>query len=504
MSTEHAQRETSSDASPRSGARLPALGRPPAPLLFLLSAALVLGAVWALTVPPFQAPDEFAHVANVQSLAERGDLAGDQDRPFQSTEQQLAASAANSAQTAQQLLVKPEWSKRQEDLWLEREDRLGEDARADGGGPNPASSNPPLYYLWLVGPYKAASGGDFFARTSAMRLASVPLLLVTVTAVWLLAGVIFGRRRPQQLAAASLPALLPMVSFVSASVTPDSMLYALSALALWLGARVILAKGGIVDVVALCAVTGLAVLTKATAYALIPPVAFAVLVGAWRAREGLRRIVVMALVAAAAFAVVVTPWLVIARANHRPATGQLQGASPASDVNVRELASYLWQYYLPRLPFQAPYAPLGEYPQAYETWFKRAVGAFGWLEVRWSPAIYAGLLAVWLSLIGGAAVALFRRRRTLDWALMGFFALAAVSLLAGLHWSEYRIAESSGGLLSQGRYLFPLLPLAGLVPGAALVALPIRWRPPALGAFVGGLVVLQLFAIGLVVTRFYA
>ncbi len=56
----------------------------------------------------------------------------------------------------------------------------------------------------------------------------------------------------------------------------------------------------------------------------------------------------------------------------------------------------------PRLPFQAPYAPLGEYPQAYETWFKRAVGAFGWLEVRWPPAIYAGLLAVWLSMIGSA------------------------------------------------------------------------------------------------------
>ena len=94
------------------------------------------------------------------------------------------------------------------------------------------------------------------------------------------------------------------------------------------------------------------------------------------------------------------------------------------------------------------------------------MGAFGWLEVRWPPAVYAGLLAVWLSLIGGAAVALFRRRRTLDWMLMAFFGLALVSLLGGLHWSEYHIAESSGGLLNQGRYLFPLLPLAGLVPAA--------------------------------------
>jgi hypothetical protein len=76
--------------------------------------------------------------------------------------------------------------------------------------------------------------------------------------------------------------------------------------------------------------------------------------------------------------------------------------------------------------------------------------------------------------------------------------------VGGLHWSEYRIAESSSNLLSQGRYLFPLLPLAGLVPAAALTVVPARWRGIGLGAFVGGLLVLQLFALGLVVTRFYA
>src|SRR5215216_5081641 len=109
MSTEHAQRETRGSATPVLGARLAGRPRPPAALVLLLSATLVLGVVWALTVPPFQAPDEFAHVAYVQSLAERGDLPGDPSRPLQSTEQLLAANASNSLQTAQQLLVKPEW-----------------------------------------------------------------------------------------------------------------------------------------------------------------------------------------------------------------------------------------------------------------------------------------------------------------------------------------------------------------------------------------------------------
>ena len=46
--------------------------------------------------------------------------------------------------------------------------------RSDGGGTNPASTNPPLYYLYLVPAYELASGGDLFAQVSAMRLASVP------------------------------------------------------------------------------------------------------------------------------------------------------------------------------------------------------------------------------------------------------------------------------------------------------------------------------------------
>ncbi|MEA2363951.1 MAG: hypothetical protein QOD71_3096 [Thermoleophilaceae bacterium] len=502
MSTESLEREI--HGAPKEGhAPLNRLPRAPAALLCLLAASLVLGCGWALIVPPFQAPDEFAHVAYVQSLANRGDLPGDPARPLQSTEEQVAAGAANAFQTAQQLLVKPEWSRQRYERWRAEDERLGKHARTDGGGPNAASSNPPLYYLWLVPAYKATSGGDFFARLSAMRLATVPLLLLTVTATWLLAGTVFGPRRPYQLAAASVPALLPMVTFVSGSVNPDPLLYALSAFVLWLGARVILRRGGAADVVALCALAGLAVLTKATAYALLPAVAFAVLVGAWRARRGVRRIVVIALAAAATFAVVVAPWFVIARVNDRPASGQLVGAGPASDVNVRELTSYVWQYYLPRLPFQAEYAPLGNYPQAYETWFKKAVGAFGWLEVRWPSTVYAGLFAVWLALVVAAVVALTRRRRTVDWMLLAFFATAVISLLAGLHWSEYRIAESSGALLSQGRYLFPLISLPGLVAAAALTTVPVRHRATALGAFVGGLVVLQMFAIGLVVTRFY-
>ena len=85
----------------------------------------------------------------------------------------------------------------------------------------------------------AARGGDVFDQLLAMRIVSLLWLLVTVTAVWLLAGEVFGRDRLLQLAAASVAGLAPMMTFLSASVTPDAMMYALWSLVLWLGVRIL-------------------------------------------------------------------------------------------------------------------------------------------------------------------------------------------------------------------------------------------------------------------------
>jgi 4-amino-4-deoxy-L-arabinose transferase-like glycosyltransferase len=474
----------------------------PVPLLALLAATAVLGCCWALLTPPFQAPDENAHVAYVQSLVERGELPGEAPNEFRSTEQAVASDAANSDQLAQQLHARPEWSERRHEEWLRADERLGSEARRDGGGPNPAGPNPPLYYLWESLPYRATAGEDFFSRVTAMRIASVPFLLLTVAATWLLAGVVFGPRRPLQLCAAAVPALLPMVTFISTSVSPDALLYALSTLALWLAARVIVRRAQWLDVACLLAVAGLAVVTKATSYAFLPAVVVAVAIGAYRA-GGARRTAAALAVGVAAFALTAGPWYVAARLEERPATGQIQGT--AGKVDQREFVSYLWQYYLPRLPFQTPYAPLyAELPQAYETWFKQSIGAFGWLETRWPPPVYAAIALIGLLLAGAALANIVGKRRSIDRGLLAFFAIALLVLVAALHWNEYRLAEGSGVLVSQGRYLFPLIGLFALVPAAALDSLPRRFHGPALGAVLGGLLTLQLFAIGLMATRFFA
>ena len=79
-----------------------------------------------------------------------------------------------------------------------------------------------------------------------------------------------------------------------------------------------------------------------------------------------------------------------------------------------------------------------------------------------------------------------------------------MSLLIGLHLSEFSVLRDTQALINQGRYLFPLISLAGLTAAAALTAVPARARPVTLGVGVGALASLSLLSIGLTAARFYA
>jgi 4-amino-4-deoxy-L-arabinose transferase-like glycosyltransferase len=484
----------------------------PRPLTLLLVAVAVLGASWALLVPPGQAPDEPAHIGYVQVLAEDFRLPDEKPGPTFSREQELASVYSNVNQTAQVLPTKPEWSKVAEEDWRQADAKLPKSARGEGGhygdaGPNPARANPPLYYLWESIPYIAASGGDFFDRLYLMRLWSVLLLLVSTAATWLLIGELAGPRRPLQLAGAALVGFQPMTVFVSASVNPDASLIACFALTFWLGARVLQRGLTLRDGVALGAVTALAILTKGTGYALVPAVGIVLAVGAWRLRPWRRSTVIAAGASGLALAVPVAVWLGLARVLDRAAVNKVPGTGGggggvAGSLHV-SLLDYLWQFYLPKLPFQGNVPAIPRLP-VFDFWIKTGWGAFGWLEVRFPNAVYGVLAGVTVVLLGGGLAVLLRRRRREDLPLVAFFGTATLSLLAGLHWIEYRTIVTEGVTFNQGRYLLPLVPLLGASAAASLTLVPAARRMQAAGALIGGVFVLQVFSLALIVGRFYA
>jgi 4-amino-4-deoxy-L-arabinose transferase-like glycosyltransferase len=480
--------------------------RPPRALVLLLVASLLAGVTWSLVTPAFQAPDENAHYAFVQSLVEGPGLPGNPGRPLLSTEQADAAAASNADQTAAIPQTKPTWDPRLDAQWRAADRRLARKERADGGGPLAAANNPPLYYAYAAVPYAIARGDSLMARLLAVRWGSVLWLLVTVLGAWLLVGEVLGRDRLLQLAGASVAALAPMSTFMAASVSPDAMLYALWALAAWLGVRILKRRLPLIDAVALGAVVGAACVVKATSYALLPAATLAIGLGAWRRYRlsGARAPVAgRALAGAAGVAVTLGTWLVVARVIDRPAAAQVAGAVGSAGTNWRELASYLWQFYLPRLPFMQDFFHTAgvNYP-VYDVFLQGSWGRFGWLEVKLPGAVYLLATAATIGVAVAAAVRLWRDRGRHDLAVGAFLVLVVLTLLAGLHWTDFHL--SAGGSFMQGRYLLPLLAIAGLTLAQALRLLSPRRRVWGVAVVLAALFALQALSLGTMLERFYA
>ena len=98
----------------------------------------------------------------------------------------------------------------------------------------------------------------------------------------------------------------------------------------------------------------------------------------------------------------------------------------------------------------------------------------------------------------------WRTRATSDKAIGAFLALATLSLLGGVHWSEYNLLTGGASNFNQGRYLLPLAGIAGVVLALAVRRLAPARRALAVGVVLGGLLVLQFFSLALVLQRFYA
>ena len=350
---------------------------------------------------------------------------------------------------------------------------------------------------------------------------------VTVLATWLLAGELFSRRRILQTAAAAVPALAPMFTFISASVSPDGMMYALWTLAFWLGVRAVRRGVPLADGAAFFAVVGLACTVKATSYALLVPAAFVAVV-ALAARRPWRIGSVVKLAAAVVVPVALTlgVWFIVAHTTDHPAAAQLSagqvggasaggggaGASAGSagastsggGTSLREFASYLWQYYLPRLPVQTDFQmPFRGYPLL-QVWIKQGWASFGWLEIKFPDWLYRVLGVLTMAIFAGGLAALIRARRRLDTAVVVFLVLACGALLGGLHWTDYHQIEAGSRGFMQGRYVFPAISVMALALAGAVSLLPARRWATATGGAIAALFVFHLLCLGLVLERFYA
>jgi hypothetical protein len=518
--------------------------------------ALANGLAWSLIVPPFEVPDENAHYAYVQQVAERGTL------PRQiAIEGHLSPREDATLSTIGFFWMtgKPKDPAPFSDLQqqqLERIEARKPSAKGTGDALT-ATNNPPLYYAVQAIPYKLAPGGTVLSRLTAMRFVSALMGALTVLLVFMFLRELLPARAWAWSTGALLVAFQPMFGFMSGGVNNDNLLYLAATGVLWSLARAFRRgldeRGGLL----IGAFLGLGLVAKLTLLGFVPAVALALLLlvrRAWQGGVARDRVVKGAAVdsdsverdravegaavgaerivrdraahdavladrverdrasrgAALASAVAAAPMVVYVALNHLVwkrgvipgGVGSVHSAVAGRAFDFREELSHIWQLFLPSIGMHRQFADL----PLWQTWFKGLVGRFGWLDYGFPAWVYKAALAIAAIVLVLAAVELIRRRHALARRLdeLAVYALALAGLCGEIGVESYRAFIQNGERFEQPRYLLPAIGLYAAVGVLAVRGGGRRWGPVLAAAVVTLAIGHDLYAQAVTIARYYA
>jgi 4-amino-4-deoxy-L-arabinose transferase-like glycosyltransferase len=380
------------------------------PLVAVLLAYLVIGALFIVRVPAWQAPDEPAHYNYAASL------------------------------------VRGVWPVIESSDWDSKLVPIAPDARdVPFEKITYQDHQPPLFYA-LGAPVYLLTGGSL----TALRAWTLLIGAVGIVACYGVVLILFPGRTALAGAAAVVYALLPQHVHIMASYNNDALSEALLALTVLQSVRMMRTAPNRRDVLLLALTAGAAMWTKAQAY-LVLPIGVLALVMADRGAPLAARIRRATMFGIVAVAIAAPLWLrnistyggldfLGLQAHNRAVAGQLTSVERIAQVGVGAYAR-----------------------EALQTTFQSYWAMFGWMSVLPGARIYVGLLAFTLA-SAAAFVWWWVRDRTLLDARQrdGLLVLAALYAFsaAAYFWYNAQFVQF------QGRYLYP-----GLIPVAVGAAL---------------------------------
>jgi hypothetical protein len=464
---------------------------------------------WSLVMPPFQGPDEMAHFAYVQHLAETGeapDRTGGSGRNI-STEQAEAIRWENLHALVGVLGMRPGWAEAEERRWREVEASLPEEASADGDGPNAVGQNPPLYYALETIPYHLAPGGSFLNRFYLTRLGSAGFYLAAVALMWLIASELFRPLWARTLATA-IVTLHPKLAMLGASVNADILLVLVWTAFIYVGLRIVRHGPSPRRLIGAGLISAASILTHGRGLAIIPAllVLLALAYLRWRPRPGRALQGAAVSLGIAAVALAIEGVFSSGVSGEGAAYGGTIGWVDQRTFNVREFLSYVWQFYLPRLQFMQPSIGVPGYGFR-DVYVQTFYGDLASLEVEYprfaTDLLQVATMALLLALYTVVVARLHAVKR--NWPIIAFLLLSGLSMIALLHLSSYvNMLINPADPLFTGRYLLPLVSILAIGVTVVVMALPRRLGAFAAGGLVAAGIVLQVTGLGIAFMRFYA
>ena len=389
-------------------------------LRVVLAVFIVLGTLYSVVTPLFEAPDEVWHYLYVKHIADGGGLPVYREGvtlPMRQEASQpplfyllngLAAAWIDTTDAEQVIQYNP---------------------HAAIGAPVVWGNHNVISHLDSEGfPYRGTSLAVHLAR-----FLSVLMGAGTVLCTYAVAARLFPRQKWIAAAAAALNAFTPQFLFLSASINNDVLATLLSAVCLWLLVCIIQDGSTLRKSLALGIVVGLAALTKLDALVLIPLTALVLLLAVWK--HGNRRFAVSCGLTTFAVVLVLGGWWYLRNwILYRDPFGP--------DVAFAVLVARIQRTTLPELL------------RLLDGVLKASLGVFGWFNISMESWVYAlfavGLVLAFLGLLRRIRIWVVGRYRA-ELSRLGLLFAWRIAFIAALAlWSQARSP--------QGQLLFSRTP----------------------------------------------
>ena len=251
-------------------------------LVFLILLVTFLkGLVWAAVVPIWHTPDEQAHFAEIEFIAEKKRL------PIQILNQKHVEKDLSKEILVSERLLGTERDEKGINKFTYHPEYnipyasefIGIHETEISNIPlswrqemvkNEATNYPPLYYLYGTIAYLFAYNSDLFTRIFMVRMFSVILLVLTVYFSLKISREIFENNFLMQMAVPILVSFQPMFTFVGAGVNSDNLINLLFTIFIYQGLRVVKYGFSFRLSILIGVIIGLGILTKPQFFIPIP------------------------------------------------------------------------------------------------------------------------------------------------------------------------------------------------------------------------------------------
>jgi 4-amino-4-deoxy-L-arabinose transferase-like glycosyltransferase len=453
--------------------------------------------------PPFQVPDEVSHFAYVKQIAEAHALPSSHSGEFSAEE----VDALSDLHEVPLPWLPPTGaiSSRAEQQKLQR-DLVRADAEPHEGSnaAGVATTEPPLYYALEAIPYTVGLRATLLTRLALMRWLSALFAGVTALFVFLFLRETSPATPAGWVAGGLSIAFAPLLGFMSGSVNPDSLLFAMSAAAFWALARAF--RNGLTQrrSAVIGAIAAAGILTKLNFLGLLPGILAGLAVLAWKMAPSSRSSAYRTFALGAGIAI--TPIVAVTIA--KSAGNGVGVTSISHDLSqltrhgsIFSAISSSWQLFLPRLPGMKPYD--AGFFMTREVWFNGFVGQYGIVDTAFPEWVYTVAGIVGFSILLACARMLFVLRRTVRQrvAELAVYAVMSLGLLLLIGTAAFVGAEAES--YTQARYLLPLLALFAAGLALAIRTAGRRWEPVLGATLVLFFLADDIFSQLLVIGRFY-